>query len=163
MIEKKHSEVKTMSSINDFIGVGSRIKALRKERGYTQKSFSEIIGVPYTTYSNYENDNREPSKELLEKISAALGVTVYDLFGIKPQPTEELQKEIFFLDFLESNGCKYIENFDSSFPDEVDRAIYWEAEKITIPLTKKEYELLKDNIAEDLKMELNRLRKQKGL
>lgn len=53
--------------INEFIQIGKQIKKLRIEKGYTQKEMSKITGIPYSTYSNYENNNREPNAEQLKK------------------------------------------------------------------------------------------------
>ena len=37
--------------------------------------------IPYSTYSNYENNNREPNREQLQKIATALNVPLYELMG----------------------------------------------------------------------------------
>ena len=36
--------------------------------------------MPYSTYANYENGNREPDFSTMQKIAHALGVTVLDLY-----------------------------------------------------------------------------------
>lgn len=38
-----------------------------------------LTGIPYSTYSNYENNNREPNLEQLDKIADVLGITVQNL------------------------------------------------------------------------------------
>lgn len=60
--------------INEIIQVGNQIKEIRKLLGFTQKEIARRAGIPYTTYSNYENNNREPSSEQLRKITNALNV-----------------------------------------------------------------------------------------
>lgn len=60
--------------INEIIQVGNRIKEIRKLLGFTQKEIALRAGIPYTTYSNYENNNREPNSEQLRKIARALNV-----------------------------------------------------------------------------------------
>ena len=40
---------------------------------------AEILKIPYSTYSNYENNNRTPATDILNKIADVLGVTVNDL------------------------------------------------------------------------------------
>lgn len=62
--------------INEFIQIGNQIKKLRVEKGYSQKEMSKITGIPYSTYSNYENNNREPNAEQLKKIAKALDVSI---------------------------------------------------------------------------------------
>lgn len=60
--------------INEIIQVGNQIKEIRKLQGFTQKEIATRAGIPYTTYSNYENNNREPNYEQLRKITSALNV-----------------------------------------------------------------------------------------
>ena len=67
--------------INDIIQIGNRIRKLRTERGLTQKEMAEMTGIPYSTYSNYENNNREPSLEQLNKIANALNLTLQNLIS----------------------------------------------------------------------------------
>ncbi|ADZ83199.1 helix-turn-helix domain-containing protein [Cellulosilyticum lentocellum] len=65
--------------INDFIQIGTRIKEIRKSKGFSQAYMAEKIGVNRTTYSNYENNNREPNLKTIEKICEILDVTISDI------------------------------------------------------------------------------------
>lgn len=67
--------------INEFIQIGNQIKKLRTEKGYTQKEMSVKTGIPYSTYSNYENNNREPNAAQLKKIAAALNISIQELLS----------------------------------------------------------------------------------
>ncbi len=67
--------------INEVVQIGSRIKKYRKSKGITQKEAALCAGIPYSTYSNYENNNREPNREQLQKIADALNVPLYELMG----------------------------------------------------------------------------------
>ena len=67
--------------INEYIQIGNRIKKLRMEKGYSQKKMAELCGISYSTYSNYENNNREPNLKQLEKIAHALEMTTENLIG----------------------------------------------------------------------------------
>ena len=60
--------------INEIIKVGNNIKDLRKKKGLTQKDMASLLNIPSSTYSNYENNNREPGKKILLNISEILGV-----------------------------------------------------------------------------------------
>lgn len=62
--------------INEIIQIGSRIKEMRKLLGFTQKEIAIRAEIPYTTYSNYENNNREPNYEQLRKITKALNIPI---------------------------------------------------------------------------------------
>lgn len=68
--------------LNDIMKIGSVIKKLRIEKGYTQKKMAELLNIPYSTYSNYENNNRTPDVDTLMCIANMLGVEVWDLFGV---------------------------------------------------------------------------------
>lgn len=67
--------------VNEFIQIGTQLKKLRTEKGITQKKMAEIIGIPYSTYSNYENNNREPNAQQIKKIADALGVRATEILG----------------------------------------------------------------------------------
>ena len=67
--------------INEFIQIGNQIKKMRVEKGYSQKEMSKITGIPYSTYSNYENNNREPNAEQLKKIAKALDASISELLS----------------------------------------------------------------------------------
>lgn len=53
----------------------------RKDRGLRQKDVAEYLGVPLTTYANYEQGNTEPNCERLKKLSALYGVSINQLLG----------------------------------------------------------------------------------
>lgn len=55
--------------------IGANIRQIRNEKGLTQKQVAEKANIPHTTYSNYENGNRNPNESQIEKISQALGVS----------------------------------------------------------------------------------------
>ena len=61
--------------VNDYFQIGSRIKQLRKNSGMTQREVAKKLELPFSTYSNYENNNREPSFDILQKISKVLNVS----------------------------------------------------------------------------------------
>lgn len=67
--------------INEFVQIGNLIKKLRIEKGLTQKGLAELANIPYSTYSNYENNNREPNAEQLTKIATALDVSAPELLA----------------------------------------------------------------------------------
>lgn len=65
--------------LNDIIKIGDNIKKYRKQRNISQKEMSKKLNIPYSTYSNYENNNRTPPSDILNKIAIALNVSVNDL------------------------------------------------------------------------------------
>ncbi len=69
--------------------VGEKIKQLRKDKGLQQKSVATDVGLDQSNYNKVENGKREPSVEVLQKLSVILGVTVDELLNPddKKQPT----------------------------------------------------------------------------
>lgn len=65
--------------INEIIQIGDRIRRFRTQKGLTQKEMAALAGIPYSTYSNYENNNREPGLEQLNKIANALDISLQNL------------------------------------------------------------------------------------
>lgn len=82
--------------VNAFVRVGSRIKSLRMKMGIKQKDMAAQLGIPPSTYANYENNHREPTAELLDRIADHLGVTTAHLLGFD-EPDH-------FVSYLESIG-----------------------------------------------------------
>jgi len=68
--------------VNEIIQIGNQIRKIRTQKGITQKELAKLADIPYSTYSNYENNNREPNLDQLEKIANALDVSVADLMGL---------------------------------------------------------------------------------
>lgn len=66
-------------SLNDLIKIGDRIKTYRKNLNLTQAEMADKVGLPRSTYANYESNSREPNNEILDKIAEALEVSKYDL------------------------------------------------------------------------------------
>ena len=54
--------------------LGLKIKNARKNKGLTQKQLAQILGVSVITIQNYENSRRNPSVDVLKKISEILDV-----------------------------------------------------------------------------------------
>ena len=49
--------------------VGGRLRALRKEKGYTQVVVANCVGIKNTALANYENNTREPNFETIKKLA----------------------------------------------------------------------------------------------
>lgn len=74
---------------------GRNIKKYRKLNRITQEKLAELIGVEINTISAFECGRYFPSPENLSKISAALNVSLSDLFNFnEDRSCEEFQKEI---------------------------------------------------------------------
>ena len=61
--------------------IGETIKRLRLERGATQEDVALEAGTNAGNLSRIERCQQQPALELVEKIAAALGTTVADLYA----------------------------------------------------------------------------------
>ncbi len=59
------------------------LKALRTEKGFTQASLADAVGVSRKTINTIENHVFTPSTLLAMQIARALDVTVHDIFYLK--------------------------------------------------------------------------------
>lgn len=60
----------------------NRIKALRKERGYTQIKIQLMIGIDQSDYSKIENGKRYFTFEQCKKLAVALNTSMDYLAGL---------------------------------------------------------------------------------
>lgn len=85
----------------------NRIKSLREEKHITMKEAAKQLGLPYTTYVNYEKGYREPNSETLIDISNFYNTSIDYLLGkSNDRITEEVLDTVNEIDAksLESNG-----------------------------------------------------------
>ena len=64
--------------------IGVTIKALRKEKGLSQKAFGASIGVSLSTVGAYENGRIKPSEKVLVAIKEVYGSTALDATSVEP-------------------------------------------------------------------------------
>jgi transcriptional regulator with XRE-family HTH domain len=64
-------------SIQDF---GDRVRALRKEQGYSQEGFADEVGLDRTYIGGIERGERNPGLKSILKIAVALRVPPETLF-----------------------------------------------------------------------------------
>lgn len=68
----------------NFKTIGQRIKTKRREKGFTQETFSELIDISTEHLSRIETGAYRPSLSLIEKISTILEISEEELmFGAK--------------------------------------------------------------------------------
>ena len=61
--------------------VTNRIRALRKEAGYSQKELGNVLGVGQTTVSAWEIGRNEPDNESSHKMAKLFGCSIGYLMG----------------------------------------------------------------------------------
>lgn len=62
--------------------LGARIQELRNALGWSQVELAKRLGVAKQTVSNWENENIQPSIEMLVRLSKLFGVTTDYLLGL---------------------------------------------------------------------------------
>lgn len=150
-----------------------KIKNSRLQAGLTQKELAKRLGTSQQNIAQYESGKRVPKIETLQKIANALNVSVNELRSDNEIMLEKLsedisvamdsfKQEITFLNYLLSLGYEYIDTFyDNEYG--YDRCIHVINDDIDIPLTKNEYEELKNSINTSTELNIFKLRKEKGI
>lgn len=91
--------------------VGSRIRALRKSAGLTQRELAESIGLTESAVRNYELGLRTPSNDQLDAMAEAMGVAPESLHDIRVESAREALEVLFRMEEtlglypVESNGA----------------------------------------------------------
>ena len=79
--------------MNDLEKLGVRVKTLRKLSGDTQEQLSEKIDLAVSAVSSLECGTTRPSWEKLVRLSAALEVSLSDLFDFEGSRDESYRDE----------------------------------------------------------------------
>lgn len=66
--------------------LGQRITEMRTAYGWSQVDLAKRLGVVKQTVSNWENENIQPSIEMLIRLSKLFGVTTDYLLGLNEIP-----------------------------------------------------------------------------
>src|SRR5713226_5121136 len=74
--------------------IGTRLRKLREDRDFSQGDIEKRTGLLRCYISRVENGHTVPSIETLERLAAALGIPLYQLFyeGDEPPPLPNLSK-----------------------------------------------------------------------
>lgn len=67
--------------------LGKRLKRLRSEKKITQEELGKQINVTKVSVSGYENGNRSPDTETLQRLASFFNVSVDYLLGRTNSPT----------------------------------------------------------------------------
>ncbi len=67
--------------------LNENIKKLRTALGINQVELAKKLGVSKQCVSNWENDNIQPSVDMLIKIAKFFAISVDELLGLKPMTT----------------------------------------------------------------------------
>lgn len=106
--------------------MGTRMKELRKKRGWTQQHIAKKLDKKVTTYSGWENSNRLPPTEMVPEIARALECTIDYLYGRTTEPGKTLADEIMTMNEAEIKilrGMKFTQEELENLTDEQVREI----------------------------------------
>lgn len=104
--------------------LGSRIKALRNAKSYTQEYVADKLGISRQKYARIENGSNSITLDILTKIAGLLDVTVGDITRVLDETPEvayrsgasETSSEMIFdmLDLFYANKamCERLKNRD---------------------------------------------------
>lgn len=67
----------------EYLGLGERLKTLRKSKALTQKQIAERIGIAVSTLSGYELEEKHPQYGILKKLAKLYGVSTDYLLGME--------------------------------------------------------------------------------
>lgn len=68
--------------LEESLGIGQRLKELRKRKGLTLKEVGEYLGYTPTAIHSYETDSRKPSADIIHKLADLYETTSDDIIGI---------------------------------------------------------------------------------
>lgn len=70
-----------------FPSFSSRIKELRNSKGLTMEQLAKDLGTTRATISNFENEQRKPSLDMVIKIADYFQISIDYLVGRTDDPT----------------------------------------------------------------------------
>lgn len=79
-----------------------RLKALRTDKGLSQKEMAEYLGISQPAYANYERQAREADYETLKKLADYFNVTTDYLLGREDKTTLTTKDKKEITEILES-------------------------------------------------------------
>lgn len=84
-------------SISSYLHIGENMKRERKAAGYTQREFAQLLGIPVSTYSNYENGNRAPGPDVMEAVARKLNIPFERLITVSKTVAQLLEPQNEYL------------------------------------------------------------------
>lgn len=85
-----------------------RLSSLRKERGFTQQSLADNVGIHVSQIRRYENGNTQPTLDVIRKLAVSLGVSA-DLLVFdqdERSPIDELKHQFEALSQFDEEEIK---------------------------------------------------------
>lgn len=73
------------------MGLGSRLKELRKENKLTLKQVGDHLGMTGVAISCYENETRKPAPTIIQKLADLYNTTTDDILGNDNESTSNIR------------------------------------------------------------------------
>lgn len=110
------------------MNIGIKLRTIRKNNKLTLKQLGELVGLSEQAIGQYERGDRNPSIDILNKIAAALGITVNDLLNYEPLlsgSTSYIDKDGKITEVLNQRN-KYIsidipKEYNVSYPENIEK------------------------------------------
>lgn len=90
------------------MNIGNNIKALRRQRGITQETLAERLGVTPSAVGNYERSVSFPKEDILGRLFGALGCTPNELFGAESLLSDEEYAHLNKYRALDAHGKELV-------------------------------------------------------
>lgn len=103
------------------LNLGKRIRGLRHDRGLTQETLAEALGVTSQAVSRWEANGGYPDMEMIPAIANYFGVSIDELFGYSSNREEKIKRILAEADGVsEKQGFTY---YKGSMSEEVKQCI----------------------------------------
>ena len=137
------------------MGVGLRLKEILRAKSLTIKQLAEVSGVSINTlYSITKRDSERVDDVLIQRIAAALGVSVSDLLGQEKQEAQHGPWSFSLEQKLAAVGCSI------GFYEE-DAALWINYPDGTLEVTEEELKALNDSADSFLRFKLAELKESR--
>lgn len=100
------------------MNIGERMKQIREEKGLTQNEVAQRAGVTAASLSRWENEEREPTFQNVQRIAQALGVTMAEMVKEPEKPKEGFRK-IIDGKLYDTGKCELIYKFRRKYKDPI--------------------------------------------
>lgn len=98
------------------------IRQLREAAGLNMRETAKNLGIPYTTYVNYEKGEREPNSEMLIKIAEYFGTSIDYLLGRTDRAAKKYGFCYRWEDLGVKKSCAYDVLQSNASPEEKEAA-----------------------------------------
>ena len=125
--------------------IGERLKNLRENLGMNRKAFADHLGVPYSTYYNYEIEARDVNSDFLITAAQKCDVSADYLLGLTDSMASAANNKINDFEFHMVSKYRSLDDYGKEVVDLVlDKELQRSREEVvsTITLTAEEIKAL---------------------